>query len=119
MCGGDKLQTLLDNIKRHITINDINYFDSVLHSGEKISVFINSITIQDVEVGKTYKFLIDNSYIGESSVQVSFSHKWNKGEILYEQEVKGEVIGIRANMVKISSDNFCGWVLNKFIEAVY
>lgn len=113
------METVLNNIKRHITINGINYFDSVLQSGEKVDVLINTITVQDVVVGKTYRFLIDDSYISESSVQVNFSNKWNKGEILYEQEVKGKVIGTRSNMTKILSDNFCGWILNKYIEAVY
>lgn len=113
------MQDILDKIERHITINDINYNDTVINNGDFITVVISNITIDDIELNKIYTFIVSKNYVGESEIQKKFSVKWNNGNILNDISIYGKFIGYRNNMIRVESDNFIGWIPKMYIEKVY
>lgn len=113
------MQDILDKIERHITINDINYNDTIINNGDFITAIISNITINDMQLGKTYKFIVNKNYAGESEIQKKFSIKWNNEGILKDTHICGKFISCRNNMIKIESDVFTGWIPKAYIERVY
>ena len=113
------MQDILDKIERHITINDINYNDTIINNGDSITVVISNITIDDIELNKIYTFVVSKNYVGDSELQKKFSVKWNNGNILNDNFICGKLIACRNNMIKVDSDVFTGWIPKMYIEKVY
>lgn len=114
------MQNLLNSISRNIQINGVNYADCNLKEGDYVTAVISNIVLEDLSVNRTYTFILNDNYIGESTYQLNLCCKWNRGKLIYDKVITGKVVSYRNNMIKVEIEhNDTMWILKDYIETVY